>query len=233
MVGLAIKDILRAWANTDEHKARIKYAQQIIHTALEHNHKPYVAFSGGKDSTCVLHLVLQEKPDVLVLHWDYGPYYIPRWLEAEFIENAERIGAKNIRVETSNKYQQLKRKAVNVLGREYLGRVLPGLKEEGYDLAFVGLRKEEGVKRKLRIKGNKSIGPISECWPVGDWLWKDVWAYIFSNGLPYASVYDKYAPVVGWDKVRLTTFFDSEFDKFGNSNLDGVLMWKFRHFYES
>ncbi len=51
----------------------------------------------------------------------------------------------------------------------------------------------------------------------------------FSHSLPYASIYDIYAPVVGWDKVRLTTFFDPEFDKLGASNLDGALMWRFKH----
>jgi len=224
-----MKEVLRKWAETDEHKQKVEESQKLISRALTKARKPYVAFSGGKDSTCVLHLVLQQKPDVLVLHWDYGPYYIPRWLEAEFIENAKKIGAKNIRVETSSEYKRLGRKAINVLGRDYIGKILPKLKEEGYDLAFVGLRKEEAVKRKLRIESGTHIGPIPECWPVGSWSWRDVWAYIFSRGLPYASIYDEYAPVVGWDKVRLVTFFDPEFDKFGNSNLDGVLMWRFRH----
>lgn len=224
-----IKEVLRQWAETDEHKARVKEAEQIIAKALATHEKPYVAFSGGKDSTCMLHLVLRQKSDIMILHWDYGPYYIPRWLEKEFIENAKKMGATNIRVETSPEYERLGRNAINVLGREYMGRLIPQFKEEGYDLAFVGLRKQESVKRKLRIETGQNITPIPECWPVQNWDWKDVWAYIFCNNLPYASIYDKYAPVVGWDKARLTTFFDPEFDKFGNSNLDGILMWRWRN----
>jgi len=224
-----LKEVLRKWAQTNEHKIRVEEAQRIIKEALRQYQKPYVAFSGGKDSTCVLHLVLEQKPDVMVLHWDYGPYYIPRWLEKEFIENAQKIGTKSIRVETSTEYLWLGRKAVNVLGREYMGRLIPALKKEGYDLAFVGLRKEESLKRKRRISRGESVGEIPECWPVQNWTWQDVWAYIFSHDLPYASVYDIYAPVVGWDKVRLTTFFDPEFDKIGASNVDGVLMWRFKH----
>jgi len=225
------KEVLRKWAEMDEHKKKVEESRDIIRKALQRNKKPYVAFSGGKDSTCVLHLVMEQKPNVLVLHWDYGPYYIPRWLEAEFINNAKKIGAKNIRVETSPEYKRLGRRAVNVLGREYLGKLVPKLKEEGYDLAFVGLRREESLKRRRRINREQSIGVILECWPIADWSWKDVWAHIFSNNLPYASVYDLYAPVVGWDKTRLTTFFDPEFDKLGASNLDGVLMWRFRHVF--
>jgi len=226
---MELKEILRKWAETEEHQYMVDVARLTITRALMRCRKPYVAFSGGKDSTCVLHLVLEQEPNVLVLHWDYGPYYIPRWLEREFVENARRIGAQNIRVETSAEYERLGRKAINVLGSEYLGKLVPRLKWEGYDLAFVGLRKEESVKRRIRINMGENIGTIPECWPIAEWSWKDVWAYIFSHDLPYASVYDLYAPVVGWENARLTTFFDPEFDKFGNSNLDGVLMWRFRN----
>ena len=224
-----VKAVLRKWAETDEHKRKIEESKKIIGDALAKAKKPYVAFSGGKDSTCVLHLVLLQKPDILVLHWDFGPYYIPRWLEKEFLKNARKLGARHLRIETSPEYERLGREAINVLGREYIGKLLPKMKDEGYDLAFVGLRKEEAVRRRLRIENQSYIGPIPECWPIGNWSWKDVWAYIFSHDLPYASIYDRYAPIVGWDQARLVTFFDPEFDKFGSSNLDGVLMWKFRH----
>lgn len=223
------KSVLCRWAESEEHREQVERTEDIIANALAKHNKPYVAYSGGKDSTCMLHLVLQQKPDIMVLHWGYGPYYIPRWLEAEFIKNARRIGARNIRVETSPEYLRLKRKAVNVLGREYMGKLIPRLAAEGYDLVFVGLRKEESLKRRRRITNRRSITEIEECWPLADWTWKDVWAYIFGHNLPYAGVYDLYAPVVGWDRARLTTFFDPEFDKLGASNLDGVLMWKFRH----
>lgn len=95
---------------------------------------------------------------------------------------------------------------------------------------FIGLRGEESVKRRLKTKSkiwfeNKTLN----CAPIADWSWRDVWAYIFAHDLPYASVYDLYAPVVGIQNLRLTTFFDPEFDKFGSPNLDGILMWRHRH----
>lgn len=221
--------MLKAWACMDEHQNRVREAKMIIHSALNKARKPFVSFSGGKDSTCVLHLVLQQVPDVMVLHWDYGPYYIPRWLKYEFLYNATLIGVQNLRIEISLEYMRLKRNAVNVLGREYIGKVIPKLADEGYDLSFIGLRAEESLKRKRRIAQGKSLSCIKECWPIQNWSWKDVWAYIFSHGLPYASVYDRYAEIVGLQNVRLTTFFDSEFDKLGASNIDGIVMWKFKN----
>lgn len=221
--------LVEYWASTDEYLERLAEARSIISDAIKKYSRPYVAYSGGKDSTCVLALVLEQIPNVEVIHWDYGPYYIPRRLEDEFIRNAQGIGAKHVRVLTSDLYVKLGRNARGVLGREFLGKWQYRLMEEGFDLAFVGLRAEESLKRRRRIKAGDEAGVIPECWPIKSWKWQDVWAYIWSNNLPYASIYDQYAALVGWDSARLTTFFDSEFDHLGASDVDGVVMWRFKH----
>jgi len=223
-----IQGVLIEYAETSEFRAKLIEAQQIISKALETYNKPYVSYSGGKDSLVVLHLVLQQAPNILVFHWDYGRYYIPRPIEKEILEIAYSVGVKNLKVATSPLYRKLKRKAINVLGRELFGRVIPQLKQEGYDAVFLGLRKEESIKRKLRITRG-IFYDLPEVWPIQNWSWKDVWSYIFSRQLPYLSVYDVYAPLIGWDKVRFVTLFDPEFDKLGTSNVDSLLMWRFKH----
>ena len=224
-----IREALIAWAHSEEFQTKLEEAKREIRTALAQAKKPYVAFSGGKDSTCVLHLVLQETPDVMVFHWDYGRYFFPRWLEAEVIENAKKIGAKVLRVESSPIYEIKKREVLNVWGRIFLGKVAPQLKGEGFDLVFVGLRAEESGRRKRRIHARRSLTAIPECYPIASWSWRDVWAYIWSRNLPYPSIYDLYAPVVGWENARLVTFFDHQFDFLGAPQVDGVLLWQFRH----
>lgn len=216
-------------ARSEEYIQKIQEAEYNILTTLLRYKKPYVAFSGGKDSTCMLHLVLQQALNTMILHWDYGRFYIPYYLHNELIENARRCGAKNLRIETSSLYEKLGRKAINVLGKEMMEKLIPQLIKEGYDVVFVGLRIQESVKRKLRIKAGRSLTNIFEVWPLKNWSWLDVWAYIISSKIPYLSYYDKYAPVVGWDKARFTTLFDPEFDKFGCSNVDGILSWKYRN----
>ncbi len=224
------KRVFRRWAETEEHQEAVRRAREIVNSAVKRAKRPYVAWSGGKDSTCVLSLVLEQVPDVMVLHWDYGRYYIPRWLFHEIKDNARAIGVQNLRIETSSEYERLGRHAINVLGREYLGKLVPELRKEGFDLVFLGLRAEESVKRRLRTRGGiwREKG-MWACSPIYHWSWRDVWAFIFSRCLPYPSVYDKYADVLGLRNVRLVTFFDSEFEKFGNPELDGVLMWRDKH----
>ncbi|OYT64161.1 hypothetical protein B6U67_00735 [Methanosarcinales archaeon ex4484_138] len=217
------------WSETEEYQKKVKEVKKNVQMALNRFRKPYVSFSGGKDSTVMLHLVLEQKPDVMVFHWDYGRYFIPREIEREFLNNAQKIGARNIVVKSSSLYEKKGRGAQNVLGRVMIGLVVPQLKKEGYDGCFVGLRAEEASRRNARTKNLFESGIITSTFPIRHLTWKDVWAYIVSNNLPYPSVYDKYAKVLGWDKVRLVTFFDPEFDKFGSPNIDGILMSEFRN----
>jgi len=221
------------WTKTEEYHSRICEAEEIIRKAYEKISRPFVSFSGGKDSTVMLHLVLQQDSNVLVLHWDYGRYYMPREIEAEILANAQKIGAKNIRVETSIQYEKQKRKAVNVIGRDLIGRIMPKMKAEGYDCCFLGLRAEESMKRKRRTKTwleyhGEHVAPAN-VFPIRRLKWLDVWGYIVSNGLPYPKIYDLYAPLLGWDKARLVTFFDMEFEKLGSPYVDGFLLPGFRN----
>jgi len=221
------KETFNLHAQTEDFKNRVKEANEIISKALK-RYNPYVAFSGGKDSTVMVHLVLRQKPDIMILHWDYGRYYIPRVYHEEIKRIIKKMG-RDLRIETSPLYNSLKRKAINVLGREMFGKLIPKLMDEGYNAVFVGLRAEESPKRKRRIKADKSLSPIKEFFPLKNWRWLDVWAYLVSNNVPYLSFYDKYCPVLGYDKARFTTLFDPEFDRLGASNIDGVLSWRFRN----
>jgi len=224
------RETFLSWAKTDIFQQRVAESRKTIFDALKKYKKAYISFSGGKDSTCVLHLVLQQKPDILVVHWDFGPFFIPREIEGEIQKNMRILGARNIRIETSQKYKELKRKARNVLGVDFLGKFSLKVRKKGFRAVFLGLRKEESSSRKLRITHGKNLTSLQELCPIQNWKWLDVWAYIVSNDLPYLSHYDRYASIVGWDRARFTTFFDPEFDKFGCRNVDGVLMWQFKHY---
>ncbi len=217
-------------SKTSLFKRRVIEAENIIKDALKIYKKPYIAFSGGKDSTCVLDLVLKFNPNILVYHFYFGKYYVPLEIEKEVIENAEKIGAKRVMVRTSKQYDVLKREAKNVLGRYYKKVMEPYFVTHNFDSCFLGIRKEESAKRKRKVKNQFGMSKIiKEIYPIQDWNWLDVWAYIHSRNLPYLKFYDIYGEVVGYNYARFTTFFDNEFEKVGSSNIDGVLMWKFKN----
>jgi 3'-phosphoadenosine 5'-phosphosulfate sulfotransferase (PAPS reductase)/FAD synthetase len=220
--------LCRAWAELPEYRARVQRAEAEVERALALSARPYAAWSGGKDSTCVVHLVLTRRPEITVVHWDYGPYFIPRPVHREILRAADQLGIRDLRIETSDLYLKLGRRAKNVLGRHYLGGLIPQLAREGCDLAFVGLRTEESLRRRRRIRAGRGYTEIPECWPIAHWRWQDVWTYTLEHNLPILSHYLVYGPVVGWDRVRLSTYFDPEFADRGGPQLDAVLAWKFR-----
>ena len=159
------------------------------------------------------HLVLQEDPGILLYHHDQGKH-MPDPLRCEVVAIMNTLG-KNIEIRP--------------FSENLWGSIIPDFHRRGFDAAFIGLRMEESVSRRERIRAGRSLSVIPEYWPIQQWTWMDVWAYIVSNGLPYPSAYDVYAPVVGWDQVRFHSFFDRRLERFGNENLDGVLMWRYRH----
>lgn len=223
------RDTFLLHAESPAYQQAVQTAQQVIQQALRRARKPYIAFSGGKDSTVMTHLVLQQAPDTMVLHWDYGRAFVPAPLHAEIMHIARAIGVQNLRVETSPLYDRLGRQARNVLGRELIGRLIPQLRDEGYDLCFVGLRAEESGKRRRRMRKAEPVGVISECYPLALWRWMDVWAYLVANNLPYLSYYDARAELIGYERVRFTTLFDAEFEDVGAPQLDTLLHWRWRN----
>lgn len=217
------------WSRTEEYLKKLSEAEKVIDDALNDFKKPYISYSGGKDSTALMHMVLKHNAEVTVVHWDYGPYYLPRAIEKEIIKIARKCGAKEIRVLTSSLYEKLGRKAVNVLGRHFIGVEIPKLIREGFDCAFIGLRAEESVKRRFRTDGFRETDRrgIVNVFPLRNFTWRDVWAYIASEKVPYLSYYDKYAPLLGYENTRFVTLFDPEFDRFGSTNIDKFLMWEY------
>lgn len=189
--------------------------------------KCMVAFSGGKDSTVLLHLALQVDPEIRVFHWDHGSQLMPRGFEEEIIANASQIGAKNLVVKGSSLLERADARGnFRVWYLVFWNTLNRTRKDECWEFQFVGLRKEESCKRRVTIAEHKRKG---EVYPLSDWGWKDIWAYIIGKDLPYPKVYDVYGPLLGWEQARLVTFFDEEFEKFGGPYLDGFFFPQHRH----
>ena len=57
-------------ASSGSHLHGIEQAKRVITEWLSHCDKPYVAFSGGKDSSVMLHLVRQIAPEIEAVYCD-------------------------------------------------------------------------------------------------------------------------------------------------------------------
>lgn len=216
-------------SRTEPYRTKVEEANQIIKSVQG---KAYVAFSGGKDSLCVLHLISKINKNVLIFHWDPGRLAVPLQIEQQIRRTIYDLGFKNVMFSTSQKYnERVKKGKGGTFYKALFANIIPRLAEQGYNYCFLGLRKEESSQRRIRIKNNINLSQIKEIYPIQNWSWLDVWSYIISNKIPYLSFYDIYGEVIGYDKVRFGGFYYSELqeDKFGRPNIDGVLMWRFRN----
>jgi len=182
---------------------RLFLALVAIREALRRSRKPYIAFSGGKDSVAVTALVHMIAPDVpllwsddeleypelvsymaamravagpqltITLGWTRHAGWFDPWRDLPFWREPFE---RTVRVEMDvDEYQ-----AVN-----------------GYDLTFLGLRMGENRRRRSWLSQVGAIYPSKtgtgrRCCPIWDWSADDVWALIAGWELPYCSAYDRY-----------------------------------------
>lgn len=212
-----LKEISLAWAEMPEFMRKVQEAKKIIESALKLPGKKYVAFSGGKDSAVLLHLVYQFDNNILVYHY-YREKYMPLQFEKESIKIAKAIGAEDILIiRGGDTYKKL------------FGKIIPDLYKRGYRYSFIGLRKDESITRRNRINANRSLSKIKEIWPLQNFKWIDIWAYLFKNDVPIHSAYKIYGPKIGWNQVRFVNFFNPKHDIYGGPNIDGMLLWRLRN----
>jgi len=174
-------------------------ALELIRMALSAAKNPVVAFSGGKDSTVVLHLVRKVAPSVPAQFCNTG-VESPQTIEfTRTIPNLIELHPKKKFWDIVRKHGLPKPKGGAGKGniccnwlKEYPARDYD--KEHGVDLIFTGITAAESNQRKIFFKWK---GPYYlkregwyKCHPIWDWSVGEVWDYIHENNLPYNKIYD-------------------------------------------
>lgn len=191
----------RLHARLHGYQRRMQRARGIVIEALEKMQKPYVAFSTGKDSTVMAHLVWEQAPDIPAIYFDADCAFpestalleryeaaghpIVRWPCERFFDTLHRVGGPNSDRCEAETMRSTVYRPIETLLTEY-----------HFDGVFIGLRSEESYgRRKLaQVRGQlfwqKRHG-LWECLPVAHLSYVDVWAYIVNHGVDYCAVYDR------------------------------------------
>lgn len=235
-----------AWGRRKIFREKVAKTISFMQNIALKYHTVGIAFSGGKDSTVMLSLAQKTLKKVKVLMYDFGRLKYKRYnvfpeeLVQEIVRNAYAISRQKILRITKLRNFGGVRENIDIVEEMEELRIIPDemhwiegqqkiAKEEGCDVMLVGLRKEESYRRRRRINSQQKyvgIGGISEEWPLQDWEGLDVWAYIVQNNLPYPSIYDKKAQLVGCSylDIRLASFFRGQNEKGFIDNTDGILI---------
>ena len=192
-------------------KTHVRQALFIIEDALGRSPRPYVAFSGGKDSLVVADLVRQVDPTVDLLYFDDELVFDE---QTHYIAEAQQRYGDRLRIISSvasahgnppwfvpwapgHKWWRPPLPAMEWTPRiEKLGAWL------GYDGCILGMRRDESERRRAILSGatgilttrgrrrDGSFWHLTYANPIIDWTVYDVWRYIQDRDLPYCAVYD-------------------------------------------
>lgn len=189
-----------AHSRTSGFRRRLDVSRGHVYKSLATCQKPYIALSGGKDSSCTANLVWEVDPSVPAVYFDAACAY-PE--VSDYLDRIESKGRRIIRLpcrpfleilaEHGLNSDQVEKATMQATVREPVKRLY---EEYGFDAVFMGLRKEEspGRHKLLASRGatflRKSDGKL-ECLPVGWWTFEDVWAYLLSEKVDYCAAYEK------------------------------------------
>jgi len=180
-----------------EFQNKLKKSHEIIAKMLNKVKKPYVAFSGGKDSTVLAHLVLQHKPDIELQFLESGESTIIHDFDRLFADFEKITGAKVTRIKIDRVFEE---KWIDVdweTSRKAGKRDIQTMLGRDNDCVFMGLRKEESYNRKQTLIKHGVIYKYKgrnfwRCCPLADWNTIDIGAYIVYHGLPILEDYKKF-----------------------------------------
>jgi 3'-phosphoadenosine 5'-phosphosulfate sulfotransferase (PAPS reductase)/FAD synthetase len=174
-------------AKSKIHHTRVDQARRIVDGALITMRAPYMALSGGKDSTVVYDLVREQLPDIPAV-WSDDEWWLPETLE--YIQRLQqaRLDVRQIRTKTRHTdWFQCQGDWEDL--QDYA-------RQHQFDGVFLGLRQEESNARRMHLRTFGSLfwakkDQVWHCNPIGAWTWQDVWAYILTKGIDYNRAYDR------------------------------------------
>jgi 3'-phosphoadenosine 5'-phosphosulfate sulfotransferase (PAPS reductase)/FAD synthetase len=156
-----------------------------------------VAFSGGKDSLCVLALVREQSPQTPAVYFDAGCAFpeclalldeTPRLTrfktDEPLLTTLARLGLHHSRLEQET------------MQTTVYGPVKRLIAEYGFDGVAYGLRAEESPPRRRHALRRGGVfqyqrDSLWACQPAWDWSYFDVWAFILTRNLRYCATYDR------------------------------------------
>jgi len=209
----------RLYARLPIFKKRLQEAKENILEALQIPGIWVLSFSGGKDSTVMLDLCIQAGwrgpllyqtygqletlPDNLkMVNWArdyYGLEVLIKDAPGEF-EVYRNVGHFFINAITPEE-----KRAVRRWYRNSFGELDKFVIKQGWTGQFLGLRIEESNQRKkvLGHRGGLYFASSRKTWtccPIYRWNGKDIWAYLVTQELPWATLYD--APGQNRERLR-------------------------------
>jgi len=194
-------------------------AVSILHQCFEVCNKPYLAFSGGKDSLALLILIaeLGYQNECMIftqgddLDFSHKESYCRRVVASLGYEKHHYIMSEVSALEKLKEMQ-----IYEELSGTFSHVVAKFVREQSPDAVIMGLRQEESKARRMTIGryGQMFLAKkdnLHHCFPIGRWTGIDVFAQIVASGIEYIDVYDKDSPDRAPHEIRFSWAFSPAF----------------------
>ncbi len=219
-------------AKLDPYKRRIEAAKNIVRKALETAKNPILSFSAGKDSVVMLDIAVSAGYTGDLLFFKYGiitDLETPPENISLLKRCAEKYGLKYHILDCFGEvdcWEQCghfilfpetveEKQIFHRTNYDYAKKAEDFCLENGIDLQIIGMRKKESARRRATLNKRGLIYQTKSrqsatCCPIGNLTDDDIWAYIFSCGLEYLSIYDY--PLIDRRKNRneITLLYNDE-----------------------
>ncbi len=138
-----------------------------------------IAFSGGKDSTVILHLVRQIDPSVPCIFLDHGRHFPETYEFVDTIENVQTISKTDWEPDPEA-----------CCGFAKIDLIQKAIRELELDTLFVGIRRDEHPARNIR-RYKETFSDHTRVYPILDWTVEDVWDFLNRKDVSVNSLYSK------------------------------------------
>ncbi len=196
------------------YKKKVADSIIVITEFIKKNPACYVSWSGGKDSTAMLHLVISVKKSVKVMTEKDDMDFPGEDEYVEMMTKKYKLDIDIVRPEIKlwdiiGQYditEDIHSRASDFSQKYFYSLIEKYKKENKRSGVFLGLRTEESKGRRYNRKKKgliyiKKDGDII-CQPISDWTAKDVFAYLFSKEVPIFDVYFKTKYVKSPEQIR-------------------------------
>lgn len=187
------------------YQKKLSESRQIIREYLEIVEHPYIAFSCGKDSAVLAHLVLSQDDAVPLRFLSSGETRIIHDVDTVINWFQDHMGAEVQEILIDRVFTAEWKDASWTEQRKAGRGDLERLSEGHWDGIFMGLRAEESKLREMSLYGhqtdglprfcyryktsNKARAGITRCCPLARWTVDDIGAYLVNHNIPVLRQY--------------------------------------------
>ncbi len=210
---------------------KVEEARKIISQALENYKNPAVAWTGGKDSTVLLHLVrsvTKKKLPIMFIdhqnHFEETLGFVAK-LEKEWQLNLIRVGNQDAIKAYKQESDWQKRKELARIVK--IKSIAEAIEKYSWDSLLVGIRWDEHPARSQEkpISARENHDRIH---PILSFTESDIWDYIYLHQVPYNPLYDMGYRSVGEKEFTQPVFQKGAGERAGREKEKEEIMEKLR-----